>query len=211
VSLVPLETLDDGARLIGWTVSGMTVAKATVRRLGPDEIVIESVEVAPGAPAGVDRDVLEALADVATARHIRTADGSWSRDLSVEPDPDANAFTLSQLEDAIRSSWSGETSEDPDDWTPENPALGQCGVTALLVRELLGGEILVAHVVLDGRRTERHAWNRLPSGLTLDLSREQFRDGQQLTTPRVEEPVVTQQRPERYALLRERVRAKLGV
>src|SRR4051812_38956419 len=110
MSLVPLETLPDGARLIGWTVEGETVARATVRRLSPDEVIVESVDVEPGAPPGLQREVLEALADAATATHIRTADGSWSRDLTVEPDPDASAFTLTQLEDAIRSAWSRETS-----------------------------------------------------------------------------------------------------
>jgi hypothetical protein len=77
------------------------------------------------------------------------------------------------------------------------------------VRELLGGDILVANVVLDGRRTERHAWNLLPSGLTVDLTRDQFKNGEQLTTPGVEEPILSLQHPERLDLLRSRVRAEL--
>ena len=80
-------------------------------------------------------------------------------------------------------------------------------MTALLVRELLGGEILVANVLRDGVRVDRHAWNRLPSGLTLDLTREQFTQGERFGEPRVEEPMLTHRHPERFATLRERVRS----
>jgi hypothetical protein len=52
----------------------------------------------------------------------------------------------SELELALRAAWSRETSEDPDEWSPANPSRGQCAVTALVIRELLGGEILIATV-----------------------------------------------------------------
>jgi hypothetical protein len=64
---------------------------------------------------------------------------------------------LSELESAIRKSWGRDTSDDPDEWSESNPARGQCAVTAMLVRELLGGEILIANVLRHGRRVERHA------------------------------------------------------
>jgi hypothetical protein len=99
------------------------------------------------------------------------------------------------------------TSDDPDEWSEENPARGQCGVTALVVQELLGGEILVANVLRDGVRVDRHAWNRLGSGLTLDLRRSQFRRGEELEEPRAGEPILAD--PGRYGLLAERVRARL--
>lgn len=120
------------------------------------------------------------------------------------------ATTLSVLEGAIRSAWDRETSDDPDEWSAENPARGQCAVTALLVRALLGGDILIANVLRNGKRVERHAWNRLPSGITLDLTREQFRDGETFTEPAVEEPLITRRNPERYERLAARVRAALG-
>ena len=120
-----------------------------------------------------------------------------------------HAATLQETEAAIRAAWGRETSDDPDEWSEENPARGQCAVTALLVRELLGGEILVANVLRDGRRVERHAWNRLLSGLTLDLTREQFVRGERFGEPAVEEPILTQRNPERFATLRARVRAQL--
>lgn len=46
------------------------------------------------------------------------------------------------LERAIRASWSERTCDPVDlpDWSPENAARGQCGVTALVVQDLMGGE-----------------------------------------------------------------------
>jgi hypothetical protein len=38
----------------------------------------------------------------------------------------------------------------------------------------LGGEILIADVLRDGVPVERQAWNRLESGVEIDLTREQF-------------------------------------
>jgi hypothetical protein len=137
----------------------------------------------------------------------------WIRELIVEAAPDelTRAVTLTQLEEAIRASWSAETSDRPESWTPENPAYQQCDVTARVVRDYLGGEILVAGVVLDGLRVDRHAWNRLPSGLVLDLTREQFRDGERLEEPIVNDVARIDRNPERYELLAARVRARLGV
>jgi hypothetical protein len=126
------------------------------------------------------------------------------------PPAAVSALTLDDVQAAIRGSWSAETSDDPEEWSPENPARGQCGVTALAVRDLLGGEILVANVLRDGRRVERHAWNRLASGLTIDLTRAQFAPGYELDGPRVEEPLTASRSPERVQLFASRVRARLG-
>ncbi|MGG0289896.1 hypothetical protein ABEY30_16995 [Bacillus pacificus] len=43
-----------------------------------------------------------------------------------------------RIYEALIKSWSIETSSK---WTIENPAKGQCGVTALIIQELCGGEI----------------------------------------------------------------------
>ena len=112
-------------------------------------------------------------------------------------------FTLAQLE---------------NDWTPDNPSCGQCDITTLVVHDLLGGEVLAADVFLDGERVEAHMWNRLPSGLEVDLTREQFRAGQVVGEPRVRERPATFEpthpryhRYETYLVLSERVRATLGL
>ena len=124
--------------------------------------------------------------------------------------PDAvHAVTLAGLEAAIRESWSSETSADPDEWSTENPARGQCDVTALLVRSYLGGEILIANVLREGQRVERHAWNRLPSGLTIDLTREQFERGELLGEPAAESRSGSATRGERQELLARRVEKAL--
>jgi len=143
---------------------------------------------------------------------VRAADGSLVREVATEPAPGdaAEAVTLVGLEAAIRESWSRATSADPDEWTAENPARGQCDATAVVLRAYLGGEILVADVLRDGRRLERHAWNRLPSGLTLDLTRDQFRTGELLGAPTVQEPLLLGNARERHALLAEHVAAALA-
>lgn len=46
-----------------------------------------------------------------------------------------DSIKIKQLYEALRKSWSIETSSK---WTSESPAKGQCGVTALIVQELCG-------------------------------------------------------------------------
>lgn len=88
--------------------------------------------------------------------------------------------TLSEIEDAIRASWSRETAEEDDGWTPVNPSRGQCDVTSLVVHDIFGGELLAAEVYRAGQRVESHMWNRLPGGLEVDLTRDQFRNGEEI-------------------------------
>lgn len=116
----------------------------------------------------------------------------------------------SELELALRAAWSRETSEDPDEWSPANPSRGQCAVTALVIRELLGGEILIATVLpRDGEPRERHAWNRLPSGEEVDLTFDQFRGGETLGPAEVGEPDPRIYGSERLERMRSAVRERL--
>lgn len=82
----------------------------------------------------------------------------------------------SELFKLLELCWSRDTSADPDDWTRENPAWGQCAVTALVVQDFLGGGILRASLEDVGgyEYMRSHYWNRLPSGAQLDLSQRQF-------------------------------------
>jgi hypothetical protein len=93
--------------------------------------------------------------------------------------------SLSEIERAIRASWSAETCDPVDlPWSTEHPARGQCGVTALVVQDLLGGELLMAEVRhADGSRQGVHYWNRLHGGAELDLTREQFARGEVVGEP----------------------------
>jgi hypothetical protein len=209
-----------GQRHIGWSEDGEIVASLRVERVDED-VVLHSLEYVDEHQAGA---LLAAVATVATAPRLVGTDDvlerhgferrgeRWVRSLTVSAAPaeETGAVTLGALEDAIRGAWSLETSDEPEDWTPENPAVGQCAVTARVVRDYLGGDFLVAGVVLEGRRVNRHAWNRLPSGLTIDLTREQFHAGEFLEAPAVEEHLLIDRNPERYDLLAARVRATLA-
>lgn len=122
--------------------------------------------------------------------------------------------TLAQLETVIRGAWTMDTSDDPDEWTPSNPARGQCGVTAMVTYQFLGGVLLSSDVFRDGVRVETHHWNRLVSGLEIDLTREQFRNGETFSEPKVVDPR-TRREPKleyqrRIRLLASRVEAALA-
>ncbi|MFF2042964.1 hypothetical protein ACFVVX_21310 [Kitasatospora sp. NPDC058170] len=122
------------------------------------------------------------------------------------------AWTLNDIERAIRSSWGVDTCapEDLAHWRPDNPARGQCGVTAMVVHDLLGGELMMGEVHVGGVRTDLHWWNRFATGVEIDLTREQFGPDELVGPGR---PVARPQRPGRlqaqYELLRGRVLAEL--
>jgi hypothetical protein len=67
----------------------------------------------------------------------------------------------------LRDAWTGDTSVDSS-WTPTCPALGQCAVTALVVQDYLGGDLMRCEV--EGTS---HYWN-LVDGVEIDLTRSQF-------------------------------------
>jgi hypothetical protein len=120
------------------------------------------------------------------------------------------SLTLADIERIVRSSWGPDTYP-PDasrPWDPDNPARGQCGVVALVVNDLLGGELMRAEVHVNGERADFHWWNRMPSGLEIDLTREQFRSGEVLTSAvaitRPPTSAMKRMRTE-YELLRQRV------
>lgn len=125
-------------------------------------------------------------------------------------------WTLADIEAAIRAGWSAETCEPADisriAWTAENPAWGQCDITAVVVQDIVGGELVLGEVFLDGRQEGYHWWNLLPGGIRIDLTREQFRRGETVTPGRVVKrpPGRLPRRWEEYQLLRRRVIDKLG-
>ncbi|EPH42686.1 hypothetical protein STRAU_4273 [Streptomyces aurantiacus JA 4570] len=81
----------------------------------------------------------------------------------------------------------------------------------MIVNDIFGGDLLVGEVHLDGAQHGFHWWNRLPSGVELDLTHEQFQRGQAVTAARVvERPPGPLHRWDEYLLLRERVIKHLG-
>jgi len=126
-------------------------------------------------------------------------------------------YTLSQIEQAIEASWSLDTAEEDDGWTPDNPSRGQCDITALVVQDIFGGDLLAAPVLRDGEQVERHMWNRLPGGLEVDLTRGQFTD-EAVGEPRVLERTAQIAQPDHpryhryqaYLVLQDRVQKQLS-
>jgi len=66
---------------------------------------------------------------------------------------------------ALYHSWSIVTA---DQWTLDNPAKGQCNVTAVLVHDLFGGEILKTPL-----ESGAHFYNRI-DGERMDFTASQF-------------------------------------
>ena len=89
-------------------------------------------------------------------------------------------MTLSEIESAIQSSWSIDTTYCVDDYMARHPAWGNCAVTALLLQELLGGELMRGLAIEPGQSGTAHYWNRV-NGLDLDLTWRQFAQGTILT------------------------------
>lgn len=120
---------------------------------------------------------------------------------------------LTDIEQALRASWGADTCppEYRDRWTAQNPAREQCGVTALVLNDLLGGELIRGEVRVRGEWTDFHWWNRLGQGVEIDLTREQFAPEEVVSggvvIPR---PAQIVRLREEYELLRTRVLARLG-
>lgn len=71
--------------------------------------------------------------------------------------------------------WRRETASPSlhDQWSQENPALGQCAVTALLIQQHFGGVLL--RTVVEGYGS--HYYNRLADGFEVDATKCQFPEG----------------------------------
>ncbi|UGQ13264.1 hypothetical protein LO772_06505 [Yinghuangia sp. ASG 101] len=123
-------------------------------------------------------------------------------------------WSLLDLDHALRVSWAVDTCSPDDvaDWRVDNPARGHCDITALLVHDLFGGDLVVGEVYRDGVRHGHHWWNRLANGVELDLTREQFGHGETVDAARVvaRPSGPRMRRREEYERLRARVAAHLG-
>jgi hypothetical protein len=123
--------------------------------------------------------------------------------------------TLTEVECAVRGSWSAQSCDPVDlaDWSDHNPARGQCASTALIIQDRFGGELLIADVFhANGSRQGVHYWNRLPRGLEIDLTREQFVAGEVIQASRVVSrpaDVNVGRLASQYQALSDRVRTRL--
>ena len=125
-------------------------------------------------------------------------------------------LSLVEIEEAVRASWGTDTCDEHDEasWSPARPAVGQCTSTAYVLNDLLGGKLLGAEVRNpDGSLQGHHYWNLLDSGLEIDLTLSQFSDGELVGVPDVLDRIHATPTPgaARYVVLRDRVRARLGL
>ena len=74
-------------------------------------------------------------------------------------------FDETVIRKALRDAWSPETAVQ---WTPDNPASGQCNVTAAVIFDLFGGEILRTRLA-----DVWHYYNRI-EGRRIDFTDSQF-------------------------------------
>ncbi|UIJ33947.1 hypothetical protein [Allobranchiibius sp. GilTou73] len=127
-----------------------------------------------------------------------------AHDNSPEPSP-----TLADLRTAFLASWGSDTCypESEHEWSDSNPARDQCGMTALVAHDVLGGEIILAEVHVAGTKVGHHYWNVLPDGTPVDFTAGQFRPDEVITNahPVIRPPDAPHRHRDRYELLRCRV------
>lgn len=83
------------------------------------------------------------------------------------------ALTQQQI-DVIRDAWCRETSADPANWRPDNPAWGQCAVTALVVQDLAGGSLERVEVDVPCDTKAVSHYRNVVNGSPIDLTFGQF-------------------------------------
>ncbi|MFD6176044.1 MULTISPECIES: YunG family protein [unclassified Isoptericola] len=118
-------------------------------------------------------------------------------------------ITVDELRELFLAAWGPDTCYPhmKDEWDPATPSRDQCGMTALVVQDILGGDLVLAEVHVDGAQIGHHYWNRLPDGSDVDLTGDQFRPeetvvgGQVVVRP----PDAPRYHREQYELLRRRV------
>jgi hypothetical protein len=111
---------------------------------------------------------------------------------------------LDEFHGVLHRCWSVETSPP---WLPENPARGQCNVTALVFCDRFGGEILKTPI---GNGNDWHFYNRV-AGTVYDLTAEQFSVlPAYLDIPATRDDALAGTAPERYQALADRVSEALA-
>jgi hypothetical protein len=122
-------------------------------------------------------------------------------------------LTLEQVTDALQRSWSAYTAFSAEEWSPQNPARGQCVVTALVIQDIFGGELQKLKTRFKDK-SESHYRNILPDDTTVDATRSQYPPEQLFTVstinfngyPSLREKLFSEANTEsRYKLLRTHV------
>jgi hypothetical protein len=99
-----------------------------------------------------------------------------------------NTETKPSLDDVVKAlseSWSMETTEEPENWTPENPSRGQCGISSLIINDYFGGRLVLWKVFVGDEQVGFHYSNELPDGTRFDVTADQFWATEELQSPEV--------------------------
>jgi len=119
------------------------------------------------------------------------------------------AITADELRPHFLAAWGPDTCypDSAPEWTPDNPSRDQCGMTALVAQDVLGGDLVLADVHVGGVKVGHHYWNRLPDGSEVDFTADQFRPDETVVggTIVVRPPDAPRRHREQYELLRRRV------
>ncbi len=84
-------------------------------------------------------------------------------------------FSINQLENVLKRAWSKDSSYYYA-FDENNPALGQCAVTALIVNDYFGGKIVWCEVTRPDGQKISHYFNKIGNN-EIDLTRSQFPEG----------------------------------
>jgi hypothetical protein len=95
------------------------------------------------------------------------------------------SFSLEQVINALRQSWSYETTFDHPGWSEQNPARGQCVISSLIMQDYFGGDLRRYQVAGEGI-DERHYCNVLAGGVVIDITASQYSIPVQLTVLPIE-------------------------
>ncbi len=124
---------------------------------------------------------------------------------------DKHGLTPRDYYDLLSDVWCPETCAPRmrADWSPENPTLGQCSITAFLLQDLYGGKVY--GVPLPGGNY--HCFNTV-EGCTFDLTSEQFGDAalDYANCPEqfCEVHFANQEKHLRYALLKQKLLERMN-
>lgn len=89
----------------------------------------------------------------------------------IKPIKGCGVKTLGEFYLRCLNAWNAETcsARFRPDWSEDNPSVGQCTITAALVHEFFGGEVVGLPLTEGGT----HSFNRI-NGTIIDLACEQF-------------------------------------
>jgi hypothetical protein len=119
---------------------------------------------------------------------------------------------LQRVVSALEASWDRDTAyatpEYLDVGRPGDRRRGQCGTTATVIHDWLGGEIIEAPMYVHGVEDGRLYWNRLPDGTEVDITRGQLLAHETIGpgAPVVRSPGPPRTGTAEYLLLSQRVR-----